>query len=124
MAYVDKWLADIASIKRQEAELEKERRALEAKVMEFLEKNGVGSVDWDANGVTGRATIVRSSQLIYDHDLLSKAVGPAIWRAITKRVIDTKSLEDKVARGIVPIEVVAEHTTEKPRKPYLHITSK
>jgi hypothetical protein len=34
-------------------------------------------------------------------------------------VIDNKMLEDQVAKGAIPVEVIAQHSTEVPRKGYV-----
>lgn len=122
---IDSFIAEVVALKRQMEQIDARRRELEQKIMSMLESTGSSALEWKADdGSTGRVSVVRSSEIVYDDAGIKAGVTPAVWRSITKPVIDSKALEDRIARGIVPIELVAENSYEKPRKPYLRITHK
>jgi hypothetical protein len=67
-------------------------------------------------------TVVRPTRLEFNEAGLEKALSEALWRQVTKRVLDKKALEDAVSRGKIDISVVSENSKEVATKPYLKIT--
>lgn len=122
MAYIDQWLTRLASLKEQEALIEKERRDLEERIIHFLDGNESDSIESTVGNERLKATVVRSTTLKFDEHGLASELSPHMWREITKRVLDTKALEDKVARGAIDVEVVAKYSDEVPRKPYVRLS--
>lgn len=122
MTHLDRWLTEIADIKDQIAALEERRKELEAKVIERMDATESTSVRFEYNDKERKATLVHSSTMKIDADGLRDELPPRIWKTISKQVVDERALEDQVARGRIDINVVAKHTTEHPRKPYLRMT--
>jgi len=96
--------------------------ATNAKIFSYLEANSIETITVGEKGEQTKATIVRPTQLKIDEDGLQSALSDAIWKLVTKRVIDKKALEDAVARGKVEPEVISTHSKEVATKPYLRIT--
>lgn len=122
MAYIDQWLTRLANLKEQEAMIEKERRDLEDRIIHFLDGNESDSIESTVGSEHLKATIVRSTTLKFDEHGLASELSPHMWREVTRRVLDTKALEDKVARGAIDVEVVAKYSDEVPRKPYVRLS--
>lgn len=116
-------LQRITDLKELIATLDAERKELEAWVLDNMAESDQQTVEWEsATGTAMRATAVYSSTVKIDEAGLQAALGPHKWAQVTRRTLDERLLEDKVAKGAIDIEVVAEHSTEVPRKPYLKIT--
>ncbi|NBO53558.1 MAG: hypothetical protein EBU84_02965 [Actinobacteria bacterium] len=92
-------------------------------LMNLLDKHELETVTVGEEGSATKVTVVRATTIEFDEEGLKKSVSDSVWRQITKVVLDKKALEDAVARGKVPIETVADHSKEKPKKPYLKITA-
>lgn len=88
----------------------------------LLEKHGVDSIETVIDEAPVKVTIVRPTQLKLDEFGIEQAVSDAVWRSITKRVIDKKALEDAVVRGKVEANIVSKNSKEVATKPYLRIT--
>lgn len=121
MKNLDKTLARIAEIKKQIAELEGERKELEASVIEHLESVQLVTIDWGSDR-KNKATIVYGSSMKIDATGLRDELTDRQWQSVSVRVLDEKLLEDKVARGQIDVHVVAKHTTEVQKKPYVRLT--
>jgi hypothetical protein len=120
MRDTDELIRQIASLKRTIAEMDDERRTLEAELIQYMDSSHVKTLETD----TGKATLVKSTSLRINEVALSNELTPAQWRKITRRVLDQKLLEDAVSRGSIDVNLVAKHSTEEARKPYLKLTPK
>lgn len=106
---VDTWTEELSSAKEE--------------LFALMEENTLDTVTIQVfEGEDQKVTIVRPTQLKINEEGLQDAVSEAIWRTITKRVIDKKALEDAVTRGKVEAETVSKHSKEVATKPYLRIT--
>lgn len=76
----------------------------------------------DPSGAQVGATLVSPSSVVIDYDSLSQEVGPKVWKTCTRVVPDHKLIEDAVARGDIPADVLARHVTEQPRAQYIKTT--
>ncbi len=121
MKHLDKKLYRLHELKKTIAEMDKERKELEAQIIEHLESVEVVTLDWGDDRIH-KASVVYSSTMKIDEAGLQDALTDRQWSSITKRVIDEKLLEDKVARGQIDVDIVAQHTEEVPRKPYVRLT--
>lgn len=121
MAKLDKMLTELTDLKANIALMEERRKELEQEIIEFLPLETY-TVEWEYEGKTTKATIVYSSSVSIDHDALKGDLTPTQWKKITTVVVDSKALENAVARGDIDVAVVAKHSTEKPKKPYIRVT--
>ena len=78
----------------------------------------------DEDGVDVTATLVESSSSVLDEAGLRKDLTPKQWDYIKVEKADHNKIEDAVQRGIIDAKVVAKHTTEQPRAPYVRITER
>ena len=69
-------------------------------------------------------TKVESSTLNFDEVALQEEIGDHKWRTVSKRVLDRKLLEDAIAKDRISPSIVARHSEEIPRKPYIKLTVK
>jgi hypothetical protein len=122
MKRIESKLTKIAELKAEIAALEELRKKLEADAIAELEQAGISTLTWEAGDATCKATVVYSSSFKIDGPALLEKLDTRVRNQVTVRVLDEKLLEDKVARGIIDINLVAKHTTETPRKPYVKIT--
>lgn len=116
-------LLDEIDFHQQEADVHanKVSKAKEA-LFALLEKHELETVKVGEEGDSTKVTIVRPTSMEFNEDGLKKSVSDAVWRQITKLVLDKKALEDAVARGKVSVDIVADNSKEVPKKPYLKIT--
>ncbi len=121
MKNLDKNLARIAELKREIAKLDAERKELEASVIEHLESVQLVTVEWGEDR-KNKATIVYGSSIKIDASGLQDELTAKQWQSVSVRVLDEKLLEDKVARGQIDVDLVAKHTTEVQKKPYVRLT--
>ena len=77
------------------------------------------TTEWRDLRITG--TKVESSTLKIDEDGLAEAVGSQKWVTISKRVLDKQLLEDAVVKDRVSPTLLADHSTEVPRAPYIRV---
>lgn len=113
------------SLAEYESELDAVQKKIDkakAELMGYLEKNELDTVTVGEEGSEIKVTVVRPTQLKIDENGLESSVSEAIWRSITKRIVDKKALEDAVARGKVEPSVISKHSKEVATKPYLRIT--
>jgi hypothetical protein len=92
------------------------------RIRELLERQEVETVTVGEEDDTIKVTVVRPTRLEFNEAGLEKALSEALWRQVTKRVLDKKALEDAVSRGKIDISVVSENSKEVATKPYLKIT--
>jgi hypothetical protein len=121
MKNLDANLARLADIKAQIKELEVLRKDLEAQLIEHFESVEVVTLEWGEDR-KNKATVVYGSSVKIDATGLEGVLTDRQWKSITMRVLDERLLEDKVARGLIDVNVVAEHTTEVPKKPFIKLT--
>ncbi len=113
-------LKKLQEIKDQLAVLEAERKKLQEQLSEAM---GDDSVDFCVGEQKFKATCVRSETVKIDEEALATALGKKVWEQITVRKLDNKLLEAKVALGEIPVELVSDHSTIVPRKPYIKTTA-
>lgn len=112
-------LARLLRLKTQLSELEAERTSLEAVILREMDEHDIKSTNFYENGIDVTATTVHGSTMKFDMDAIKRELTEEQWVGITKQVIDNKMLEDQVAKGAIPVEVIAQHSTEVPRKGYV-----
>jgi hypothetical protein len=122
MGRIDDWLSELASITEEVKELTDEKKALQNKIITFLEDNESSTVEWELDGRPSKATVVYSSVLKFDEEGLADALSTHLWNSVSSRKLDQKKLEDKIARGSIDATLVAEHSDEVPRTPYIKIS--
>lgn len=74
-------------------------------------------------GERGTASIIRGAKPVLDEEAFMAELDESQRQLVTKTVVDLKKLEQAVELGIIEADVVAAHTTEVPKKPYLRFTS-
>jgi hypothetical protein len=105
------------------AELDSRLVQIKEEIMQTMEKHELETlVIGEENADETRVTIVRPTTLKINEAGLEKALSPAQWKLITKKVVDKKALEDAVVRGKIDPTVVADNSNEVASKPYLRIT--
>lgn len=92
--------------------------------MAALDKEGIDSLSTIYKGQRITATKVQSSTLNIDENGLSEEIGPSKWTTISKRVLDRKLLEDAVTKDRIDSDLLARHSDEVPRAPYVRVTVK
>ena len=119
----------ISVLKSEISEREELRKQLEEKLFKLIEAESdqlsesfMMQERYDEEIFITKVTIVRPTSIEIDEEGLKKALTASQWKAITTLSLDKKKLEDNVARGKIDIDVVANNSTEKPKKPYLKIT--
>ncbi len=119
MSTLQERLARLLQLKTQLSELEAERTSLEAVILRQMQDEDLKSAQFYENGIKVAASAVHGSTIKFDMDAIREKLTTDQWQSITKQVVDNKLLEDRVAKGEVPVEVIAEHSTEVPRKGYV-----
>lgn len=115
---IDELLARLHRTRAEIKDMEEWAKAAQAEVLEATPAD-VDKLSWAVESSEGTATVVRPTTIKFDEEALEKALGPKVWSQITKVSVDQKKLGDLVARGVVDVEVVAEHSTEVARTPYV-----
>ena len=92
--------------------------------MAALDAEGIESLSTVYKGQRITATKVQSSTLKIDEDGLAEAVGPQKWVTISKRVLDRKLLENAVVADKFDPNLLAQHSEEVPRAPYVRVNVK
>ena len=73
--------------------------------------------------VTGHgATIVKPMKVTIHDDQLKKKIGATLWGKITSRKIDSKLLDDAIARNVIDAVLVSACSDEEPLKEYVKVT--
>ena len=121
---IERLVVEINSASAEIANWQTQLDEAKIELMSLLEKHELDTIDVEVREEETKITIVRPSQLKIDEEGLEDAVSEAIWRSITKRVIDKKALEDAVAKGKVEAVTVSKHSKEVATKPYLRITKR
>ena len=119
---IERLLIEIESAEEEAQNWQAQVDKSKAELMALMEKHELSTIAIQVREEDQRVTVVRPTQLKIDEQALQDAVSEAIWRTITKRVIDKKALEDAVTRGKVEAETVSKHSKEVATKPYLRIT--
>jgi len=94
------------------------------KYLAALDGEGIDSLSTIHKGQRITATKVQSSTLNIDEGGLSEEIGPSKWVTISKRVLDRKLLEDAVTKDRIDAGLLARHSNEVPRAPYVRVTVK
>ena len=121
---IERLVTEIHSASEEVANWQTQLDEAKIELMSLLEKHELDTIDVEVREEQTKITIVRPSQLKIDEEGLEDAVSEAIWRSITKRVIDKKALEDAVAKGKVEAQIVSKNSKEVATKPYLRITKR
>ena len=114
---IERLVVEINSASAEIANWQTQLDEAKIELMSLLEKHELDTIDVEVREEETKITIVRPSQLKIDEEGLEDAVSEAIWRSITKRVIDKKALEDAVAKGKVEAVTVSKHSKEVATKP-------
>lgn len=118
-------IREIADVDLQLAELQKRKAALQEELQIEMERLGNKTMKSELDGGRiAQVTLVKGSRLVFHEDELRKKLGAAMWKKVTKQVLDKKLLEDQVALGNVSPLVVAGAAEELPNKPYIKLTIK
>lgn len=88
-------------------------------VLKLLEQAGRKTAKVDDIKITK----VQGTSTRIDEKGLAKALGAAMWNKITKKSLDKGKLEDKIERGEIDINVVAQHTTVAENAPYIRLSA-
>lgn len=100
-------------------------RESQDELIAMMEESNVDQVIAVANKASlCTGSLVKSSSLVIDELGLKKSLGVKLWNKTTKRVLDKTKLEALVLTGEISPYVVAKHSTDKPRSPYVRITRK
>ena len=111
-----------AKVKREEVEVVYKDAA--AAYLAALADNEMDTMTTEWRDLRIIGTKVQSSTLKIDEDGLAEAVGPQKWVTISKRVLDRKLLEDAVVSDRFDPNLLAKHSEEVPRAPYVRVTVK
>lgn len=115
----------LADIKADQSRLSDEAGELQTRILVALDRAGQASTSFDgANGRRLQATRVQGSSVLLDEEKLKKRLGAALWNKVTTRALDRKKLEALIGSGEVKTSDVAACSDEKPKAPYIKITSK
>lgn len=120
MTSMQDYLLELARIKEAISNLNEEKLETECLLIEALEKKGQKSVTANNGDITG--TLVKGSTISIDEEKLKKSLGAALWKKVTKQVLDKERLEAHIVTGDVDANVVAAASTEKDRKPFIKVT--
>jgi hypothetical protein len=90
------------------------------KVVSEMERRGIKALESDKF----RVSYVCQERVDYSLDALKNSVTPALFRKITKPVVDRDALSGLVQMGKIPTEVVADCSTVSTSKPYIVVKSK
>lgn len=113
-------LLELARLKENITSLQEDYRELEAQLVSQLESAGNKSVSANNGDLTG--TVVRGTTLSYDEDGIKRSLGATLWKKVTKQVMDKEKLEAAIVVGDIDPNIIAQHTTEKDKKPYIRVT--
>jgi hypothetical protein len=106
---------DLIAAKEMKSIAEGRVKELSDRVMDLMDVCKVDHVNTDV----GKLSIVESSTLQIDEAMLKKKIGAKMWEKISRRLLDKKLLEDRIAIGEIDPTVVAGCATEVPRSRYL-----
>ena len=95
-------------------------------IVEIMESQGIPSVSTleESTGLQYTGTLVVGESVEFDEAALRKTLGVKMWDEVTRRVVDRKKLEARIATGDITAKAVEKNTIRKPRKPYLKLTVK
>jgi hypothetical protein len=116
---IETTLAKLAEVRDELKRLKELDRILTTKLVTSL---GLESTDWSYAGKAAKAIVVRPTSLSIDETGLLAALDESMVKRVTKVVLDEKALETAVSEGAIDMELVAEHSTEVARTPYVRLT--
>lgn len=90
------------------------------KIVAEMERRGIKALENDKF----RVSYVQQERVDYSLDALKNSLTPALFRRITKPVVDREALSGMVQMGKVSAEVVADCSTITTSKPYIVVKSK
>jgi len=118
----DAKLADLGrereQIKKDMGDMALKMSTIDDKIIAELETRGTDVIE--NSGI--RVTRVQQMITTYDWLGLRKKLKPAIRKLCVKEVLDTKGLSACVQQGLVPVELVARYSEQKPKKAYVSVT--
>lgn len=97
---------------------------VEDQLIPLMKRAKMKTASTEVDGVVITGTLVEASEEVVDGERLKKAVGAEIWKKITTPKLDKAKLIDAMATGLVDKQVVAQCSSEKPKKPYVKITER
>lgn len=113
-------LMELAQLKERQKDLAEQVFEAEKRLIDALESKGQKSVSANNGDLTG--TLVKGSTITINEESLKKALGAGLWKKVTKQVLDKERLEAHIVTGDIDPNVVAQHSTEKDRKPFIKVT--
>jgi len=90
------------------------------KIIAEMEQRGITAVENEKF----RVSYVAQERVSYSLDHLRQRLSPALFRKITKQVVDTTALSGMVQMGKIEPEIVADCSTVSQSKPYIVVKSK
>lgn len=90
------------------------------RVIAEMERRGIKALESDKF----RVSFVQQEKVDYSLDALKESLTPALFRRITKPVVDREALSGMVQMGKIPAETVADCSTVTTSKPYIVVKAK
>lgn len=118
-------LRELNTARHNKYDAEAARKELQSALLDAMEGMGQKSIKAvTESGGTITGTVVESSTITYDSDGLRKALGAKVFDALCTMALDTKKLDEAVAKGEIDAMVVAKYADEQKRAPFIKVTEK
>lgn len=122
MALTDARLAKLAQeyreLKERAARLTKSAEKRSKKIVDEMERRGTKSIDHTGT----RVTVVQNESLKYDEEGLLLALPPRVRKKVTTAALDRSKLAQAQQEGLVPDEILEEHSSVVYSKAYIRVT--
>jgi hypothetical protein len=105
-------------VKQAKEEIEREFQEAQQRVITIMQSQDMKQ---KRVGVIS-ATVVQRSRPKYNEESLAKQLGAEVWNKVTKKILDTKKLEQAINDKVVDVNVVAGCTEFVNDKPYVRLT--
>lgn len=118
-------LRELNKARHAKDEADNQRKDLQGALIDALcgmNQKSIKAVSETGGTITG--TLVESSTITYDADGLRKALGAKVFDALCTMTLDTKKLDEAVAKGEIDAVAVARFAFEQPRAPFIKVTEK
>ena len=117
-------LLALHTAKQEKDVSEKRYKEAQQEVINYLDGASLDTQRIEHGGMAITGTKVESTTLNIDESALHEEIGDTKWHTISRRVLDRKLLEDAVMRDRIDPTILARHSIEVPRKPYVRLTAK
>lgn len=112
---------ELATLKAKIKELTDAKSEIEQQIVAGMSALGQQTI----TGSDGtKATVVVGTRYIIDNDALKAKLGAAMWRKVTRLVLDEDKLQAHVTTGDIPIATVSAVTEEVHNRPYVRLTAR